>query len=61
MVHAALHRPGTRIYRAVQGTVWGLILLSIGVLAAEALVPVGSALLPFLTIIDPFLRCHATT
>jgi len=52
MIHAAFHRPRTRIYRAVQGTVWGLILLSIVVLAAEALVPAGSALLPFLSIID---------
>lgn len=52
MIHAAFHQPGTRIYRVVQGTVWGLILLSIALLAVEALVPADSPLAPFLRTID---------
>ncbi len=39
MLHAAFHEPGTRIYRAVQGAVWGLIVLSIVLLAVEAVLP----------------------
>ncbi|MCB1054461.1 MAG: ion transporter [Acidobacteria bacterium] len=35
-LHAAFHRPETRIYRVVQGTVWVLIALSVVLLALEA-------------------------
>ena len=38
-VHAAFHEPSTRTYRVVQGTVWGLILFSILILAAMTVVP----------------------
>lgn len=41
-LHAAFHQPSTNVYRVVQTAVWVLILLSIGVLAAEALLPEGS-------------------
>lgn len=41
-LHAAFHEPSTRIYRIVQGTVWGLIVLSIVSLVVEALLPDGS-------------------
>ena len=34
-LHAAFHRPSTRAYRIVDGTVWGLIVLSIGLIAVE--------------------------
>ena len=37
-VRAAFHEPGTAIYRWVQGTVWGLILLSIVLLVVEFIV-----------------------
>ena len=37
LIHAAFHEPGTAIYRWVQGTVWGLILLSIVLLGLEFL------------------------
>lgn len=33
---------GHGLYRAVQGTVWALIALSVALLAAEAMVPAGS-------------------
>jgi voltage-gated potassium channel len=51
-VHAAFHEPGTRIYRVVQGVVWGLILLSIVVLVVEALLPEGSPAAPLLAMLD---------
>lgn len=38
-LHAAFHEPHTRIYRLVQGAIWGLILLSILLLALESLLP----------------------
>ena len=38
-LHAAFHVPNTRVYRFVQGGVWALILLSILLLVAEALLP----------------------
>ncbi len=34
-IHAAFHRPSTRIYGAVHGLVWGLILLSIVIFALD--------------------------
>ncbi|MEM7480947.1 MAG: ion transporter [Acidobacteriota bacterium] len=36
-VRAAFHRPDTRIYRIVQGAIWVLIALSIGLLVVEVL------------------------
>ncbi len=41
-IHAAFHEPRTRVYRIVQGTVWGLIVLSITLLAIEAVLPEAS-------------------
>ena len=38
-LHAAFHEPSTRVYRVVQGVVWALIVLSIGILLVEALLP----------------------
>ena len=38
-LHAAFHEPKTRVYRYVQGTIWGLILVSILLLVVEALLP----------------------
>jgi voltage-gated potassium channel len=52
MLHAAFHQPGTRVYRTVQGTVWGLIVLSIGLLAVEAALPDGSPAAPLLGAVD---------
>ncbi len=52
MLHAAFHEPGTRIYRVVQGTVWGLILLSIALLAVEALLPAGHAWASWIQAVD---------
>jgi voltage-gated potassium channel len=43
-LRAAFHEPATRIYRVVQGTVWGLIVASILLLVAEALLPETSRL-----------------
>ncbi len=51
-IHAAFHEPDTRIYRVVQGTVWGLILLSIALLVVEALLPRGSSVAPLLGTVD---------
>lgn len=34
-VHAAFHKPETRVYAVVQGSVWALILLSVGLFFAE--------------------------
>ena len=41
-LHAAFHRPDTRVYRVVQGGVWSLIVTSIVLLLVEALLPDGS-------------------
>lgn len=38
-VHAAFHKPDTQLYRRVQRTIWGLILLSIAMLVAEPFLP----------------------
>ncbi len=38
-LHAAFHDDRTRIYRYVQGSIWGLIVVAIGLLVAEALLP----------------------
>jgi len=43
-VQTAFHDPSTRIYRVVQGTVWGLIVTSILLLVVEALLPDDSPL-----------------
>jgi voltage-gated potassium channel len=51
-LHAAFHEPGTRIYGWVQGTVWALIVLSISLLAVEALLPEDSPAAPALRQID---------
>ncbi|MBZ0269814.1 ion transporter [bacterium] len=45
-VHAAFHQPTTRIYRAVQGSIWGLIVLSIAMLVVETLLSEGSPAKP---------------
>jgi len=47
LIHAAFHEPDTRVYRYVQGTVWGLILLSVALLVAEALLPAESPAIPY--------------
>ena len=51
-LHAAFHEPETRIYRVVQGAVWTLIVLSIVVLVAEALLPQDSPVEEFLGGLD---------
>ncbi len=51
-LHAAFHEPATRIYRAVQGSVWALIVLSIALLVVDALLPDDSAAAPLLARID---------
>jgi len=51
-LHAAFHEPRTRVYRVVQGTVWSLILLSIVLLAVEALLPEDSSAVPPLRYVD---------
>jgi len=51
-LHAAFHEPGTRIYRVVQTTVWALIVLSISLLIAEALLIEGSRARPWVRQID---------
>lgn len=43
-LHNAFHEPSTRIYRVVQGAIWGLIVISILLLAAQALLPDGSVM-----------------
>lgn len=54
-VHAAFHRPSTRVYRVVQGVVWALIVLSIVLLVAEALLPDDSAAFGALQQVDRVL------
>ena len=39
LLHAAFHDADTRIYRVVQGSIYGLILVAIGLLVVEALLP----------------------
>lgn len=51
-VRAAFHRPESAAYRLVQGTIWGLIALSVVLLALEALVAESSPLRPHLTRLD---------
>ena len=47
-IHAAFHRPGTRAYRTLHGVVWGLIALSLALLAVD----IGFGLAPWLTYVD---------
>ena len=42
ILYRAFHDPTTRVYRGVQGTISGLIILSIILLAIEVLLPAGS-------------------
>lgn len=51
-LHAAFHEPATTRYRVVQGSVWGLILLSIGFLIAEAILPAGNPAIEYLRSFD---------
>jgi len=51
-LHAAFHEPSTRIYRVVQGTVWGLIVTSIILLVVEMLMPDSSPLMPLVARLD---------
>lgn len=51
-LHAAFHETSTQAYRVVQGTVWGLIVGSILVLAVEAFLPEGSRLEPMVQLLD---------
>ena len=52
LLHAAFHMPDTTAYRVVQGTISALIVVSIGMLVAEASVPEGSQTLDVLTVVD---------
>ena len=54
-VRAAFHQPDTRIYRIVQGTIWALIVVSIVVLVAEALVPEESVAMDLMRRFDRVL------
>ena len=51
-LHAAFHRPDTRIYRCVEGAVGVLIIVSIALLGVRALVPEGSSWSPALFRLD---------
>jgi voltage-gated potassium channel len=51
-LEAAFHEPSTRVYRVVQGTVWGLIVASILMLILETLLPEGSPLGPIVGRLD---------
>jgi voltage-gated potassium channel Kch len=51
-LHAAFHEPNTRAYHVVQGTVWGLIVSSIVLLVAEALLPDDNPFESFLHRVD---------
>jgi voltage-gated potassium channel len=51
-VRASFHEPSTRLYRVVQGSVWGLIVASILMLVFETLLPEGSPLVPFVARLD---------
>lgn len=55
LIHAAFHERETRLYRVVASTVWALILISIGFLVAEAILPDGNPALPVLATIDRFV------
>jgi voltage-gated potassium channel len=48
----AFHRPTTKIYRVVQGSVWALILLSIVILIVEGLFEPGSPAERFVSFVD---------
>jgi voltage-gated potassium channel len=54
-LYAAFHKPDTRIYRMAQGAVWALIVLSIGLLVVEALLPADSPIARTLAWIDRLL------
>ena len=51
-LHAAFHRPGTRAYRVVNGAVAALIVVSIGLLAVETMLPEGTSALDTLFAVD---------
>lgn len=51
-LRAAFHEPGTRAYRVVGGVVWVLIVVSIGLLGLESLLPSDSPFLPSLQTLD---------
>lgn len=59
-LHAAFHRPDTRVYRVVQGGVWSLIVTSIVLLIVDALLPDGNPYTTLVGSIDRFiLGCFA--
>jgi voltage-gated potassium channel len=51
-IQAAFHRPDTAAYRVVQGAIWALIVISVALLAVEAVLPEGSRWWPLLRAID---------
>ena len=44
-IHAAFHEPRSQIYRIVQGIIWALIFISIGLLVVEAALGTGNVVL----------------
>ena len=54
-IYSAFHEPHTRIYRYVQGSIWALIVVTIVILVAEALLPDGSVQLGWLRGFDRVL------
>lgn len=54
-LHAAFHKPETRVYVYVQGVVWALILASIALLAAEAALSSDSRAVEVLAVADRVL------
>ena len=60
LVHAAFHDPETKIYRVVQGAIWGLIVMSITLLIIEPFLPQTTAVTrPFRLIDDVLLGIFA--
>ncbi len=55
VLHAAFHEPATATYRWVQGVIWALIVLSIGFLVAEAVLPENSPAAGVLQHIDRYI------
>lgn len=51
-LRAAFHRPGTRVYRVVQGAVWALIAGSVVLLAVEMVIERGSPARQSLELLD---------
>jgi voltage-gated potassium channel len=54
-IHAAFHRPRTRLYRVTQTVVWVLILLSVAVLLIEATLDLPPSLRRWLASIDRWI------